>query len=164
MVIMKNILLKIRTAVLVFLTHSIALPLLKYFRRPVISDCTIDTLQALPAGTLGNDLNCFLQKRKLPLLPHYIRHDLKHVLLQYDTTDVGEACLQHFMLGNGRVSFPVLATVLYSRLTMPEYWGKMRTAYRQGKRSASFHNWRWNELLAVPTDELRKRIFSQSKS
>jgi hypothetical protein len=71
------------------------------------------TYSLCPAGTLGNDLFIFLKQRNLPLLKHYARHDLKHVLLGYDTTEEGEACLQSFMFGNGRISFPVLATVTY---------------------------------------------------
>lgn len=156
---MKKLLINIRSAILVLLTHKIALPLLKIVRRPNVFTYSKDQLSLLPQGSLGNDLFHFLEKRNLPLLPHYARHDLKHVLLNYDTTDEGEACLQCFMLGNGRVSFPVLATVLYGFVTMPEYWKKMKAAYRQGKQSTSFHYWKWNELLTAETDVLRKRIF-----
>jgi ubiquinone biosynthesis protein Coq4 len=112
----------------------------------------------LPEGTLGNDLYLFLEKRNLPLLRHYARHDIKHVLLGYDTTDEGEVCLQSFMLGNGRVSFPVLATVVYGFITMPEHWKKMKAAYKQGKQSTSFHHWKWNDLMATETVTLRNNI------
>ncbi|HEY6063023.1 MAG TPA: Coq4 family protein [Chitinophagaceae bacterium] len=160
---MKKIPVKTRTAILVFLTHKIALPVLKIVRKPNPFTCSKDLLQSLPQGTLGNDLCLFLEKRNLPLLPHYVRHDLKHVLLGYDTTDEGEACLQSFMLGNGRISFPVLATVLYSMVTMPEHWEKMKQAYRLGKKGNSIHGWSWNELLTEPTEQLRRKIFNQLK-
>jgi ubiquinone biosynthesis protein Coq4 len=62
------------------------------------------------------------------------------------------------MLGNGRVSFPVLATVGYSILTMPEYWSKMKNAFRQGKKSNPIHKWKWNEILDIQTKELRKQM------
>jgi ubiquinone biosynthesis protein Coq4 len=116
----------------------------------------------LPAGTLGNDLFIFLKQRNLPLLKHYARHDLKHVLLSYDTTEEGEACLQSFMFGNGRISFPVLATVTYGFITMPEYWSKMKKAFLHGKKSDPIHAWKWNELLKEPTEELRRKIFINS--
>jgi ubiquinone biosynthesis protein Coq4 len=157
---MKKILLKTRTAILVFLTHKIALPVLKIVRKPNPFTCNKDQLQSLPQGSLGNDLYHFLEKRNLPLLNHYTRHDLKHVLLGYDTTDDGEACLQSFMLGNGRISFPVLATVLYSFITMPEHWKKMKQAYRLGKKGNSIHGWPWNELLKESTAQLRNKIFN----
>lgn len=157
---MKKQLLATRKQILVFLTHKIALPVLKLVRRPTVVIYSENELQSLPAGTLGNDLFMFLKERNLPLLKHYARHDLKHVLLGYDTTEEGEACLQSFMLGNGRISFPVLATVGYSFLTMPEYWTKMQKAFLQGKKSSPIHSWRWNEILNEPTKELRKKMFS----
>ena len=151
---------KVRESILVILTHKIALPMLKLVRRPNEFTHSEDDLQSMPSGTLGNDLFMFLKQRNLPLLNHYARHDLKHVLLGYDTTEEGEACLQSFMFGNGRISFPVLATVTYSFITMPEYWSKIKEAFRQGKKSNPIHGWKWNELLKEPTEELRRRIYT----
>lgn len=133
--------------------------MLKVFRRPAAFHYSMEELKLFPAGSLGNDLFHFLDYRKLPLLKHYARHDLKHVLLNYNTTDEGEACLQSFMLGNGRISFPVLATVIYSFITMPEYWGKMKKAFRQGRACTPFHHWQWHDLLLQPTVQLRSKIF-----
>ena len=158
---MGKVLIKIRSAILVFLTHKIALPLLKLLRRPNVFIGSKEQLRLFPEGSLGKDLYLFLEKRNLPLLKHYARHDLKHVLLNYDTTDEGEACLQSFMLGNGRISFPVVATVIYGFITMPEHWKKMRLAFKQGRGCNSFHGWNWNELLTTETAVLRKRIFKQ---
>src|SRR5688572_31893240 len=161
---MKKKLLKLRESILVILTHKIALPMLKLVRKPNTFTYSEEELGALPIGTLGNDLYVFLKQRDLPLLKHYARHDLKHVLLGYDTTEEGEACLQAFMLGNGRVSFPVLATVMYSFITMPEYWSKMKEAFLYGKKSSPIHTWKWNEILREPTEELRRKIFISSRS
>src|SRR6186997_3704756 len=155
---------KVRESILVILTHKIALPMLKLVRRPNEFTYSKDELLSFPAGTLGNDLFVFLKQRNLPLLKHYARHDLKHVLLGYDTTEEGEACLQSFMFVNGRISFPVLATVTYSFLTMPEYWSKMKKAFLQGKKSNPIHAWKWNEILIEPTEELRRKIFINSRS
>ena len=152
---------KIRSSVLVLLTHKIALPVLRRFRSANRLSYTSVDLMFLPSGSLGNDLYHFLTKRNLPLLDHYVRHDLKHVLLNYDTTEEGEVCLQSFMLGNGRVSFPVIATVLYGLFTMPEHWKSMRRAYRKGKCCHFFHDWSWNEVLVEQTTTLRNRIFER---
>jgi ubiquinone biosynthesis protein Coq4 len=161
---MKMTLKKIRETILVYLTHKMALPVLKLVRRPNIFTYSEGELQSLPAGTLGNDLFIFLEQRDLPLLKHYVRHDLKHVVLGYDTTEEGEACLQSFMFGNGRISFPVLATVTYSFITMPEYWSKMKQAFLQGKGSNPIHQWKWNDIIKEPTEELRRKIFINSRS
>jgi len=158
---MKKSFIKIRSVILVFLTHQIALPLLKIMRKPNEFTYTMEQLKVLPTDTLGFGLYDFLQQRKLPLLKHYTRHDIKHVLLKYDTTDEGEACLQSFMLGNGRVSFPVLATVCYGLITMPEYWKSMRKAFRTGKQCRSFHGWQWNDLMAEKISVLQHKIFTK---
>lgn len=158
---MKKLLIQLRSNILVFLTHKIALPMLRHTRNHNNFTWSELELFQLPAGSLGNDLYLFLEQRNLPLLKHYARHDIKHVLLGYETTDEGEVCLQSFMLGNGRVSFPVLATVMYGFLTMPEYWKKMRAAWKQGSKCTSFHHWQWNEILHEPTQQLRSKIFNK---
>ena len=156
-------LIRLRSNLLVFLTHNMALPMLRFIRRPMIFPFSAAALKSLPAGTLGFDLICFLERKKLKLLPHYVKHDIKHILLQYDTTDEGEVCLQCFMLGNGHISFRVAATVLYGFVTMPEYWKKFRIAYLRGKNSIPIKNWQWFSILQQPTQSLILKINYHAK-
>lgn len=146
---------------LVMLTHNVALPILKIFRKPKPFPYTIDQISRFPKGTLGRDLHDFLAGKGLLLLSHYSRHDMKHIVLNYDTTEKGEACLQSFMLGNGRMSFPVLATVLYAFATMPEYLKDMKEAYRKGAGCPPIHDWEWNNLLTENTEKIRTIIFKK---
>lgn len=152
------LLIKIRSKVLVFLTHNMALPVLRLIRKPTIFPYTKEDLKKFPKNTLGYDLIYFLEKKNLQLLPYYAKHDIKHILLQYDTTDKGETCLQCFMLGNGHVSFPVVATVLYGFVTMPEYWSSFTKAYKRGKNSPPIANWKWFEILTENTQSLIQKI------
>lgn len=147
-----------RSALLVWLTHRMALPVLKLIRKPELFPYTINALEQFGNGTLGKDLANFLEEKDLELLPYYARHDIKHILLQYDITDEGEGSLQCFMLGNGHVSFPVLATVLYCFCTMPEHWRKFVNAYKRGQRVIAISNWPWFEVLKQQTSELQSRI------
>ena len=155
---MYRFLIKIRSAILVYLTHQMALPILKLVRKPELFPFNKDQLRQFEQGTLGKNLVTFIDEKGLELLPYYARHDIKHILLQYDTTDEGEVCLQSFMLGNGHVSFPVLATVLYGYITMPEHWSKFREAYRRGKGLIRISHWKWFEILDQQTDGLRAKI------
>ncbi len=155
---MYRTLVKIRSRLLVFLTHHMALPILRLIRTPQKFLFTKEALHQLPNGTLGKDLVTMLDDKKLKLLPYYVKHDIKHILLQYDTTDEGEVCLQCFMLGNKHLSFPVLATVLYGMITMPEYWNKFNKAYYRGGRCAPIEDWQWLTLLHQPTQMLIKKI------
>jgi hypothetical protein len=149
---------KLRSQMLVYLTHKMALPFLKLVRKPVLFPYSAEALCSLQKNTLGNDLYLFLQEKKLTLLPYYAKHDLKHILLQYDTTDEGEVCLQCFMLGNKHISFPVAATVLYGFFTMPEYWKKFIQAYRRGATSTPLNSWDWFTLLQENTISLQQKI------
>jgi ubiquinone biosynthesis protein Coq4 len=136
------------------------LPMLKIIRKPAFFPYSVGDLEAFPNGTLGKDLVNFLQAKELTLLPYYARHDIKHILLGYDTTDAGEGCLQCFMLGNKHVSFPVLATVAYCFLTMPEYWGTFLKAFTRGNAAPPIANWKWFEILGEPTDALKRKLDS----
>ena len=154
---------RLRSNMLVFLTHNMALPMLRFIRRPQVFPYTSAELGVFSAGTLGYDLVHFLHRKNLKLLPHYAKHDIKHILLQYDTTGEGEVCLQCFMLGNGHLSFPVAATVLYGFVTMPEYWKKFRIAYRRGRQSIPIKNWQWFSILQETTESLIHKINFDAK-
>jgi ubiquinone biosynthesis protein Coq4 len=135
-----------------------ALPVLRLVRRSEIFPYTRADLAFFPDGSLGKDLAAFLDERDLQLLAYYARHDMKHILLDYDTTDEGEGSLQCFMLGNGHLSFPVIATVLYAIFTMPEYWPTFRKAYKRGRRANRIAQWKWAELVGEQTETLKKKI------
>ncbi len=68
-----TILTRLRSQLLVFLTHNMALPMLRFIRRPQVFPFSATELQNFPAGTLGFDLVCFLKEKKLKLLPHYAK-------------------------------------------------------------------------------------------
>lgn len=158
---MHKYIIQIRSHVLVFLTHNMALPFLKFVRKPLPFPHTMESLAHMPQGVLGVDLYKFIVAKNLQLLPFYAKHDIKHILLEYDTTDEGEVCLQCFMLGNGHFSFPVAATVLYGFVTMPEYWLKFKIAYNRGKAAISLHEWKWYEILEEETAVLKNKINNQ---
>ncbi len=153
---------KMREGLLVYLTHQLALPLLKKIRKPEHFPYTTADLKTFLPGTVGNDLYCFLGKKSLELLPYYAKHDIKHILLDYDTTEEGEICLQYFMLGNGHLSFPVAATIVYGTITMPEYWSSFRKAYQRGKQSIPIQGWKWFEIVAFKTADL-KAVINKNK-
>jgi hypothetical protein len=154
---------KCRSKLLVYLTHRMALPVLRLIRKPEVFPFSREALKLFPDDTLGKNLVDFLELRQLDLLHYYARHDIKHILLDYDTTDEGEVFLQCFMLGNGHISFPVAATVLYGLITMPEYWPGFAKAFSRGRQSPSIANWKWYEILYEPTARLKQKINAKRK-
>ena len=140
----------LRSRMLVLLTHSIALPVLKIIRKKKAFPYSMEQLSVLPYETLNEN--------SLRLLPYYEKHDIKHVVLQYPFTDEGEVCLQFFMLANGRISFPVLTTVIYGIITMPEYYNSFKTAYRRGKLAADLQNMEWFSIMEQPLNRVQEQI------
>lgn len=153
---------KLRSALLVFLTHHIALPVLKLIRRPRLFPYTRQQLLQMDEGTLGRQLIHMLDSNDLHLLPYYAKHDIKHILLGYDTTDKGEVCLQCFMLGNGHISFPVFFTVLFGIVAVPEHWISFIKAYKRGKQSSRIDGWQWFDILHEPVVLLQEKINQHS--
>ncbi len=146
---MYKLIIRLRSSLLVFLTHNMALPILRLVRAPEKFPFSREHLHALPEGTLGKALVEMLDSKQLKLLPYYARHDI---------TDRGEASLQCFMLGNGHLSFPVVATVLYGVVTMPEYWSRFRIAFRKGKYATPISGWPWFDILDQPVATLVEKI------
>lgn len=155
---MYKIIVHFRCKLLVTLTHNIALPLISQFKKPLKFPFNREELKQFPDGSLGKDLINMLDKKQLELLPSYEKHDIKHLLLQYDTTEVGEVCLQYFMLGNRNYSFAVIVTVAFGFATMPEFWNKFLQAYKRGNKSGQLQNWPWFSLLHLPTQTLVNEI------
>ena len=155
---MKRLLKKLRSNILVMLTHTIALPILKIVRRKKKFPYSMEQLSALPFETVGNELWQLLNAENLRLLPYYERHDIKHVVLEYPFTDEGEASLQFFMLANGRVSFPVVATVLYGLATMPEYYSSFRKAWERGRQAKNLESMDWFGIMELPLANVQNQI------
>src|SRR5688572_24526813 len=90
-------------------------------------------LQALPEGTLGNDIAKCLEKNGLRLVPNYESHDLKHVLLDFKMTPVDEIRMQAFMLGNGNYTLPSFAIFIFGVLFLPDLWTTFFKDFKNGR-------------------------------
>ena len=157
---MYNSLVVMRSWLLVYLTHQLALPVLKLIRKPEVFPYSRAALMALPAGTIGRELIEMLEDNNLQLLTHYAKHDMKHILLSYPTSDKGEVCLQVFMLGNRHLSLPVIMSVTFGVLLMPEHWFSFVEAFKRGRLANPIAHWNWPEIVHEKTDTLKCKIFN----
>lgn len=120
---------------------------------------TIEDMQQMPACSLGNDVAAFLTKHHLEMMPKAEWHDVYHVLFEYETNIRDEACIQFVPVGNGRWSLPYLSCILVTAVIWPEYWGDFYAAYKRGRAAAKFHEWDFEPLLRLPTQQVRNMIF-----
>ena len=129
----------------------------------------LEALARLPTGTLGHEfmryfrdtgiepfISAFPVESDIDYLSKRYRetHDLAHVITGYGTDEPGEMELQAFMLGNLgiRQAAMILAISIPRQIQqqglkrMGTYLGRVRAAYRRGRRS--------RELLSVAYEQL----------
>lgn len=145
-----------RSKLLEFLTHKIALPLIGRFRNKPKFNFSMEELLKLEDGTLGKDLVLYLNKMNFKLLPNYEQHDCKHIILQYEMDEAGEARMQFYFLGNKHYSIPVISTCIITFFLMPECWKQFYSEYQKGKRGKPFENIDYNSIVLLKTNDLRK--------
>lgn len=161
---MKKQLKRYRKRLLVYLAHEVALPYFKLVRRGYNFPYSVKDLQHFEEGTVGRALYSFFFNNDLELLPHYEKHDIKHVVLGYPPTEEGEVSLQCFMLANGRITAPVIFSVFVGVLIMPESWFTFRKAWKRGRATPCLNKLNWFGLMPQPLSEVRKQIFLISKT
>jgi ubiquinone biosynthesis protein Coq4 len=149
---------KLRSKLLELLTHKMALPLVTKFRSTPPFPYSMEQLLEFPDHTLGKDLAIYLRKMNFRLLRNYERHDCKHIILQFEMDEVGEARMQFYFFGNRHYSFPVISTVIMVSLLMPEHWKKFYHEFKRGRKAPNFDDVDFGQLVMKNTGELRKRF------
>jgi hypothetical protein len=140
------------------LTHKIALPVILATRKKTEFNYSIEELLALPQGSLGQELAVYLSTKGFKLIPGYVRHDCKHILLKYEMDEVGEGCMQFYFLGNRRYSLTVILSVVLCLILMPGYFKKFIIEYKKGRKRRKFPDIDFNKLLFLNTDQIRKQL------
>ena len=117
-----------------------------------------EALKELPKGTVGRDIaECLVKENKM-LIPKFENHDLKHILLDYDMHSKGEIRLQAFMLGNGNITVPSMAILLYGMLLMPRSWRVFYQDFRKGLDTIPIADFQIEQFKTCSTGELKKQL------
>jgi hypothetical protein len=149
---------KLRKQLLIWLAHDIALPYFKLVRKNYRFPYNLESLQQCETGSVGRELYHFFYNNGLDMLPHYEKHDIKHVVLGYAPTETGEVCFQCFMLANGRITIPVLFSVTIGLLIMPESWPAFRKAWKRGRAIPSLNKLDWFALVPRQLSGVREKL------
>ena len=90
------------------------------------------------------------------------QHDLWHTVTQYGRDELGELCLLAFtyaQTGNRGIGLIVFfGTLKYRKTIGNKVFKAVREGYRNGKRCAWLPGVVWEDLLALPIDEARRRL------
>jgi hypothetical protein len=115
----------------------------------------MDDLLKLDEQLLGKELALYLQKKDLKLIPGYVKHDCKHIILGYEMDETGEAAMQFYFLGNRHYSIPVIMTTVFCFLLMPEKWKMFLYEFKKGRAAPAFPDINPVEAVKMRTNQLR---------
>lgn len=134
-----------------------AVPVLNLFRKGLPWQTGFDELEDFPEQSWGRETFAFLAKRKLCFLPKYEHHDALHVLLDYDTTVIGEARLQSFMVGNQTPTFAGRGLYILAMTMIPEHWKVFSCDRKRGVESGTINWLAVEDALSNPLHEVRQQ-------
>ncbi|MEZ4805174.1 MAG: Coq4 family protein [Bacteroidia bacterium] len=148
---MRKYLLKIFTKHLLF-------NVIKYFYKPSYQRIKLSDLATCPSGSLGKATLSFLEINQFELFHGYEVHDLKHVLLNYQTDLFGEIEMQFFELGNGNKSISVLMVVIAVLVLCPDGILRYISSYKRGKSSRPLIKIKLENCLHMNLSELQSQL------
>lgn len=140
-----------------------AVPALNLFRKGLPWNTKFDELQDFPAHSWGREIHTFLANRNLCFLPKYEHHDALHVLLNYDTSVIGEARLQSFMVGNQTPTFAGRGLYILALVMIPEHWKTFSYDRKRGVESGAIDWTAVENALSIPLSDVRHQWNIQTK-
>jgi ubiquinone biosynthesis protein Coq4 len=107
---------------------------------------------------LGKSTAVFLKTNNFELLDKLESHDVMHVLLGMKTTVKEEIGMQFLLLGNGKKSVYMYATIVLGYLLQIEHYKYFSYCYRRGKAIYAIHKIDFYKLLWENSSALRSRL------
>jgi|GEM_PF-2015452 len=119
---------------------------------------TFQECSKMDKDSLGYSLYTYLSENNLTFKPNLIRHDMKHILLNYEMKMEDELKLNAFLIGNksnNLVGYIYLITCLFF---IPEMITKLKIDYRKGKVATRLKSIDLQNLAEVNLTELRNTL------
>ena len=111
-----------------------------------------------PEGSIGHELKQFMDAHGFEFVPHYEKHDLKHVLLGYGITAPEEMCMQAFMFGNAGFR-PVITLITLTFLVWtPDAWRDLPYHFLVGRFTKPVGGIRVEDIAERNLLEMRREI------
>lgn len=149
---------KLMPEFIIKISFHLSVWLIEQFHDMKLYNEQIDNLRKLSKGTLGREIADCLDKHNLNLVPGYESHDLKHSLLNYKMTPVGEIRLQSFMLENGNISLPSIAIFTFGFILLPHKWVQLAKDFHLGLNSKSIKDWTIEKYANKNIEDLRTQV------
>lgn len=119
---------------------------------------TLESCKNMPKNSLGYSLYHRLTSQNLKFKPNLVRHDLKHVLLNYKMNMPDELRICAFMLGNRSQNIMSTSYLIICTLFVPEIIGTLKKDFKRGRLSDCLKNVEFHKHLQLPLSTCRKQF------
>jgi hypothetical protein len=109
-------------------------------------------------GSLGNELGLFYAKNDFTPVGRAERHDVFHVLFEFDTSVKAECELQFFLAGNGKWSVFTFGTCVIAFILFPSWLRDFKLSYQIGKQYVNVNQLDFYKELNTDLIYLKKRL------
>jgi len=117
-----------------------------------------EKLDCCKEGTIGRELLSFMTKNGFDFVPHYEKHDMKHVILGYKPKPDDELRMQAFMFGNAGFSFTSVTMAAMFIIWTPGMWKDFKTHFQKGKKVKPIGHFTIEDLMDKNLIQFRKEI------
>lgn len=150
---------KIREMICMWLFKLTEEPYNKLFKRKRKPWTTkLEDLQKLNEGSWGKALHKFLSRNDFTMLPKLEKHDAYHVLLKMGTEVKDEIGMQYLLIGNGKRTPYLFATIFVGTILVPDYFPYYKSLYKKGKCLPKLYDLKVENMLNLSLRKLQRDL------
>lgn len=112
----------------------------------------------MAVGSLGRNFHDYLIENKISYKPNLIRHDLKHILLNYKMEMMDELRIHTFLIGNRSYNLLSMAYLGLCLLIVPEVILKLKNDYLRGKNTPCLKQINLEKFVHLNLNECRQKL------
>lgn len=117
---------------------------------------TADDYRSMPENSLGRRLIGYMDEHNIPFKPRLVRHDLKHVLLDYEMNMPDELRIHAFLLGNRCYNPMAMLYLALCTVIVPEIIPTLRKDFRRGRNSICLRSINLENYLLSDLNQCKK--------
>jgi ubiquinone biosynthesis protein Coq4 len=121
-------------------------------------DYTITDCSEMPKNSLGYGLYDYLEKTNLSYRPNLIRHDMKHILLDYEMKMPDELKIHAFLIGNKCYNLMGIIYLGICVLIVPEIIPELKQEYKRGQKAKCLKNIDLQQFVKQDIKNVRKHL------
>ena len=119
---------------------------------------TMNDFHNMPKNSLGYGLYEYLNKTNLTFKPNLIRHDIKHILLNYEMKMPDELKIHAFLIGNKNYNSMGIVYLIICVLIVPEIIPTLKKEYLRGKKAVCLKDIDLQQYIKMDKNLVRKSL------